>query len=694
MTLYSDETLLKNWNKHKEISEGELGPQHKNARESHAFYSGDQSFYVASTQDKGVRNTVVFNKVAPFIDAVSGFAIQLRRQPDYQARIMGREEQEAYSSFMNSLSSYARGNANLDSLESQQTREMLIAGYAAIDTNVSYEMNPDGEIVAEIVKYDDIFWDPQAKEKNLLDGRWVYRRKAYSMDEALERFEGSEPEDFESYTGDREDAFIYNPAGGEYDKIAAGAYKDEDLVQVYYYQYWKLEDYYRAENPLLNEPINPATASVIAQLLVNVQENRAEVTNNETDVEDIFEFDPFAEYLTMNRLVMKDVREVYKRFGIELETQMYKKRVYYTAIVSGTTVFQHFKSPDQQGFTIKFKTGKYDVVNKQWYAIVAGLKEPARYANKSLSEILYAIASNSKGGVMYEESAVEDPRRFEQQYATTKAAIQVRDGAISGNKITSKATAALPTGYENVYQISNQSMEEVSGIGREFLGTSANSQVSALLESQRIDRVIATLADYFDSISLYQKEHARLMQTFLKTLAENSQGRLFAVTGQSGIQTYEQLTLDRFADEYDVDIGEAPSNAQQKSETAKVVLDMADKMAAMGRDIYPLVIDYIPGLKQSDKVRIKDSMEPDPQQVQAQQQQAQEAAEAQRAVTQSLVAVQESQAIKNIADAELRRQQGEKAVAETVRTLEDAQQIAIETDVVKNMPVEEVTVNL
>ena len=61
--------------------------------------------------------------------------------------------------------------------------------------------------------------------------------------------------------------------------------------------------------------------------------------------------------------------------------------------------------------------------------MVASLKEPARYANKALTEMLYVIASNSKGGVMYEEDAVEDPAKFEQQWATTKAAISVNPGA-------------------------------------------------------------------------------------------------------------------------------------------------------------------------------------------------------------------------------------------------------------------------
>ena len=150
--------------------------------------------------------------------------------------------------------------------------------------------------------------------------------------------------------------------------------------------------------------------------------------------------------------------------------------------------------------------------------MVDSLREPSKYMNKSLTEMLYVIASNSKGGVLYEKGAVRNAARFEQQYASTKSAIEVEDGALSGGKLQPKAQAALPTGYENIYNISNQSLAEVTGINREFLGMSEAKQVSALLESQRINQVISTLAGPFDSITLYAKEHARLMLTWLKRI--------------------------------------------------------------------------------------------------------------------------------------------------------------------------------
>ena len=697
MPLLNNDDLIKQWELHKGISEGSNNYQHGKAREAHLYHAGDESVYRSSVQDKGVRNQVVFNKIKPFVDSVKGFMIQLRRKPKYLARVIGSEKQEEYSSYMNSVSDYIRSNGNMDQLESRQDLEMLIAGYGAIDSNILYEKNPDGEVVGENIRYSDIFWDPQSQEQNLLDSRWVFRRKAYGMKEALKRFKGSNEEDFERYDPDTDNGYSYIP-GGEYDKSTAGGKQEDDLVEVYYYQYWKLEKYFRALNPLFESELDEPTLSLIAEMLIDMMEKRSKVSEPE-DVEDVFEFDPLAEFLIMTPTIYKDVKFVFEKFGLEIEALDYLKKTYYTAILSGTKVFKKFKSPDQQGYSIKFKTGNFDPVKRLWYGMVAAMIEPSKYANKALSEILYVIASNSKGGVMYEDSAVDDPKRFEQQYASTKAAIKVNDGALSGNRIQPKAVSALPTGYENIYQVANQSLDQVSGISREFLGTSANTQVSALLETQRINQVIATLAGYFDSISLFQKEQARLMTTYIRMLAENSKGRLVALIGEDGAKKYDVLSEDRIMDEYDIDITEAPITPAQQQETAKVLSELSDKLFQTGKNIYPLVIDYIPGIKEVDKLKIKQAILPNSEEVQAQEQIAQRAALREHLLQESLMNSQNAKSQKDLADTEKTKADIEKinvevkeTLANTVKIIEEAKQKSVENELLKSRSAEDINV--
>lgn len=697
MPIKNDEKLLKQWKKHKSISEGALDDQHTEARNDHAFHAGDKMAYTATVTDKSRRSMVVFNKVKPYIDAVTGFMVQLRRKPEYLARLMDTQQQQEYSTYLNALSDYARGNANLKHLESRQDREMLITGYGAIDTNIVYETNPDGEIKAEVVEFDDMYWDPQAREPNLLDARWIFRRKKFNREEATKRFRGSAPDEFEGYKGDAT-SFSYNPSGGSYDKIALGiGEREEDLVEVFYYQYWDLQTYYRAKNPLFDIE-DEFIVSQLGQLMELMRVKREEEATAET-VEDYFEFDPFAEYLVMTPKIRTDMEAAFKRFDIDVDYQVHQKRIYYTAIITGDNVLDKFRSPDQQGFTIKFKTGDYDHENNRWFGMVAALKAPARYANKALTEMLYVIASNSKGGVMYEEGAVENPALFEQQWATTKAAIRVNTGAISGNQIAPKAVASLPNGYDNIYAISSTSMGEVTGINKEFLGNSQNTQVSGLLESQRINQVVSTLACYFDSITLYQTEHARLMQGYIRTLADNSEGRLVKIIGADGAVRFDVIASERLAEEYDVVISEAPDTSAQKQETTRIMIDIADKLLLTGQNIYPVVVPYLP-IKQSDKQKLIEILTPPektPEQIQQEQaaQQIQlEGQLAQIARDKGDALVKQTQAAKNQAEIPKTEAETDNTRADTILTLAEGETAHLENELIKITPISKLTVNI
>lgn len=678
--LLSDEKLLLQWRKHKSTSASGLSTQYRLAREAHQFNAGDDMAYQASVMDKGRKKMVIFNKIKPFIDAVSGFMIQLRREPEYFATIQDNQQQEAYSNLMNGVSKWARETANLSHIESKQDKEMLITGYGAVDTNIIYEMNPDGEIEGELIEYDDVAWDPQARKTNLLDSRWTFRRRKFTLDEALQRFKGTSPTDFEGITEETSGAYEYNPSDGIYTKIASGAGSNEHLVEVYYYQYFSLETYYRMPNPL--KKMSPDLAQRLVTYLQAIIQKRLDTDADESYIDDVFEFDPMAETLVMTGQLKKDVVAFFEKIGFSVEVQEHLKKCFYTAMITGKKVLQHFKSPHQRGFTIKFKTADYDKHVNAWYGMVRQLIEPAKYANKSLTEMLYVIASNSKGGVMYEVNAVEDPELFEQQYATTNSAIQVADGALSGSKIQPKAQAKLPDGYSDIYEISNSALKEVSGINPEFLGSSENKQVSALLESQRINQVVSTLAGPFDAIALYQKEHARLNLTFIRMLVENAPGRIIRIVDETGTPNYVQLTEDKFAPEYDADIGEAPTSATQKSETFNLLVEMAKEVAQQGVNIWPIVIEESP-FKQKTKAKLIQALTP--QQDPAAQQMKQQ-------MQQIALAAQKAKVAKEVATTGRTNQLAQKDHADTVKTLVEANQTQLENHLMKHHAIDKLNV--
>ena len=605
--MLSDKKLLDQFLKDKKRSESDLAYQWNQASINQAYYAGDQMYYETSINDNGRKRMVVFNRVKPFVSAVAGFMIQTRRKPNYQAVLADSQAQQQRTEYLNALSDQYRANANADQVETQQDIDMLIAGYGAVDTNQDYEKNPDGEIVMERIAPLDVGWDGMSRSPNMLDARFVWRRKSYLKEEAIELFGG----DDEDYTQTvQESKPQYYPPGGVINAVSYDlTTPNPDMVDVYYYQWWERKAYYRAENPLGQLP--PELQQRIGMALQAIAEFREEDESYEGDVDDLFEFDPFDQYLTVDGTLKKDITALFEKLGIEIDWTKRFRKCYYTAICSDKKVFQSFKSLDQNGFTIKFKTGDWDARRKCWFGIVTQLREPAKYANKALTEILYVIASNSKGGVMYEKDAVQNPARFEKEWATTKAAIQVEPGALSGGKIQPKAQAALPTGYEAVLQEAKDGLYGSTLINPEFLGSSENKQVSALLENQRIKQVVTTLATFFDAITLYQKEHARYMITLMRALAENSTGRLIKVLGEDGAVRFEQLMADNLADEYEIDIGEMPESAAQKDEMAKLAMDMTFNLLPIGMNILPVTAKYLP-FKQSDIRQIIDIATPKP----------------------------------------------------------------------------------
>lgn len=640
MTMKSDFDIAKQWKKHHKQTKDGLGRQYKNTEECQAFYAGDlMDFWIgaSSTDQFGVkkRAMVQINKVKPYVNAVKGFMAQNRRKAKYSARMDGNRIQELYSQYCNGLADYIRKSSYADQRETQQDGDLLTVGYGAIETAMTYSnghstTDPNGKIIKGRLDPLDVGWDPFAKDTNLLDARWVFSEQVYSLDDALDLFQDAREDDFESATEDElsggEGSYKFYARGGRYNKIKETAldWSDEknDKVKVYFYQWYQYETFYRCENPahLAKDPR-------IAQIMMMKLEMIAQEIDQDED--DLFSFDPKDELLNFDEETKKKLE---KAFGKSIEIYEYRRKAYYSAVISKEHIFTKFRNPCQQGFTIKFKTGDYDAKNKIWMGMINSMKEPTLYYNKALTELMFIIGANSKGGVYIEEDAVDDVQKFEQQYSKTDAVIVVAPGAISGQKIQTKKEPHSVTGYESIVQMMGSDIQDVTGIDKAFLGSSENKQETGVLYKRRIRQVVSSLACYFDSITLYQLEDARLMLDFMRIYAENNDGGLFSVAGVDGRQQFLQISADKLAAQYDVDIDEAPQSMEEKQEYASLLADMADKLLAVdatsAKALLAIAVKYLP-LDSEDQQQIMRVLMPpqgqiDPQAVVKLQQQVQQ----------------------------------------------------------------------
>lgn len=680
-------------NGHYHISMSGLRKQKEEDRINRGFYAGDEAFICVNLSEEAKKYYVTMNRTKPYVDSIGGFMAQHRRKPEYTARIPNVAEQEARSAYMNAMSEYVRNDVNADEVETQQDLQQVICGYGATATDITYDAttNPSGDIIMQECT-EDAYFDPEARNTNLLDSRWCFVKKLMPVEDAVAMYGGDES-DYEEIDIDERTSYTYWPEGGIY---TARSFDwdttNRTMVNVCFYEWYDIEKYYSMENPLF-DPLNQDISGFLVVAFDLLKKKQKQMLEDSDEVEDMFSFDPTQEIITMSAEEYAAVKAILDEYGINAVADSGKRRVYYRAILSGEKVFKKFKLLDQNGFSIKFKTGFFDANRKLWFGIVTSLREPQRYYNKAISEFVKIIASTAKPGVLYNVDAVENAEEFEKLYQQAASAIGVRD--ING--IRNKQEPYMPSGLENLAQEFAANLSAVSNINPEFLGQSNNSQISGVLEATRIKQVMASLALYFNSGSLYLKEWGRMMVPYYKVLARNSKNRLIPVLGERGVMEYAKLSENQFAAEYDVDTGEAPVSPAQKEMVQQTMMAYADKVGMVfaqtapekALEVYKEVLDYMP-IKQADKVKWKKIFEiapPDPTQQAMQAEMAQKNAALDMAFKQAMIEEKKANTL-------YRTSTVDKTVAETDRTEAEFRQKELENLAISTNPLPQPTINI
>lgn len=601
--------------------------QHQLAKEWMGVYNGDRNWYSPGVD--GTNGGVVICRIQPVVNGMVGFMRQMSVQPDYQARIEDEQEQIMVSEAVNGGSEYYRDRMSADQIESQQNAEMLICGYGVVDTGIStvaygITRTPSGDTIMGNICPWHVNWDPLATGPNLLDARWVSYRRKFQRKDAMKLFGVDEDAFGGEYESESNKDWKPYP-GGRVDRVALLPKEsfDNDIVEVTYLQWWDPEPFWRLKNPAFAlQQYDPALAQYILDQLASFK--RAQLAERDRlEQPDVFDFDPNAEMLVMDQAIYEEVKaafeeigSVFRMYGIEIEFIKETRRVYYTAILTPQEVFNKFKSLDQNGFTLKFKTANYDPNRNLWTGIVAFLREPDLYSNKMLTEMLRIISANSKGGVMYETGAVPDPQKFEKQYARTFAAIEVNPGGL--DKIREKSLPVLPNGYDNLYPQFVDAFNALTPVDKATLLQGNDRAENAQLHRQRMRYVYTTMATYFDASTLYTKEQGKLMLTYMRVLAENDPNRLYSFMNEDGKKIFRRIPITHFMNDFDLVVAESPDKPAQQEEAA-LYLDGLGKAILQvnppaGMQVLAIAAQYAKqfGIKQRDADKLISVLAPEP----------------------------------------------------------------------------------
>ncbi len=503
------------------------------AEQDYDFVAGRQ--YTAdeiAILNKKKRPVAIFNRIGTIVDAVTGYEIGNRREVRYIPREMGDvQANELYTAAGQWFNDECKG----DFVRSAIFADTIICGMGWSETRIDFTESPNGEPRKDHLDPFEMAWDRDARGRNLADATRIWRARRIPLSEA----EGM----FQDYTKAELDASWSN-INSEADlkrKPSNPTQGDGEYVTIIQCQYIVKEPYILAVDPLTNE--------------------EAEFTEKEFDEAN-------------KRLKLIDPTLV-------MEGVTFRKKRIKQAFLGGV-VLSYGDAPCPKQFSMQCVTGKYDRNKGTWYGLVRAMKDPQRWANKWLAQMMHIMNSNAKGGLMAEKRAFDDPRAAQRDWADPDSITIMNDGAISNNAIKEKMQAPFPAGFQQLTEFAITSIRDVSGVNQELLGLRDADQ-PGVLEAQRKQAGMNILQWAFDGMKLYSERDGEVILYYLQN--DLSDGRLIRIVGKD-MEKFVPLAKQADVD-YDIIVDDAPTSPNQKEQIWGIVSSF---IPLMGKVIPPQYI--------------------------------------------------------------------------------------------------------
>ncbi len=551
------------------------------AEESMRHESGDQW----DEEDKALleeldRPAIVFNREAPFIDAVVGMEINNRKEVRYLPRELGDAQA---NELLTGAAEWARDESDAEDEESQAFRDMLITGMGWVETSMDYLRDPDGMIVINRRDPFRMRWDTRATKRNISDKEWVM----HIEDMTAAEIEQTWPD------VDLSGATTKGPWDADLDDLYSRPDKDEAGI----------DEYQRPDDGQSFETASGKIRVVRYQYVKFVPMMRV-ASREGISMVDMDQWDTRQQEMLTQGIPYKGVRQ--------------KRRMIMQCYVMGNTLLEEGPAPCEDHFSFSAMTGKYDAIRGCFYGMIRSMKDPQKWANAFLSSILETLMAGSKGGIIAERSVSSDPDKLERDWADPSSVVWVEDGSITGGKLIERKPATYPAGLERIMQFAIQSFPDVTGISLEMLGL-ADREQAGIVETTRKQSGINVMAWAFDSMRRYRKHQGRVLAYLIKEYMAD--GRLVRITGKTG-NKFVSLKSEEIDFKYDVIVDEAPTSANMKERTFQILMELLPALQSMGVPVPPDMLHYTPlpdSMVQDWLKFIEQQSQPDPMAQQAMQ---------------------------------------------------------------------------
>ena len=527
------------------------------AAEDYAFKDGHQwSDSEMAEMESNSRIPIVFNRTAVIIGSVAGSEVNNRTEVRFIPREIGDSKP---NEILTAGGEWFRDQGDAEDADSEAFEDLLVCGVGFTDTGLDFEADPEG--APDIKRMDPlcIGWDHHAHRKGLRDSRYFFEVREMPISEAEERFPGHRIEDIHADWINKKD-------------------DDENPHEN------KVGDQYRADNEVGEFEGDTVT-------VVRIQYRQRVKTVEYVDPQ------------TGQKAEMPADR--WKRFeGFDIPHRTRTEWKWKQAFLGQDEVLDE-NEPNPDGSTINAMTGHWDRKKKRFYGLLRSIKDPQKFANKWLSQVLHIIGSNSKGGIMVERGATEDERELEESWSAADGVTWLENGAISGGRIMEKPKADMPAALMGLTEFAIQSIRDVSGVNMEMLGLRDANQ-PGVLEYQRRQSAMTTMAKFFDSLRFYRKQQGDTILHFLRNHIAPT-GRLVRIVREDQTE-YIPLAMSDDARKYDVIVDDAPQAPNEKEKAWSVIEAMLPllQQAGLSLDDWADIMEYSP-LPSAfvDKVRSK-----------------------------------------------------------------------------------------
>lgn len=526
------------------------GDWRSHAMDAFACVAGNQwDEATRETLEADSRPVFTFNRVASFIRGICGLETSTRNQ----VQLFAREVTDSGTTdVLNAAIRYVREGCDADDEDSDAFKDMLICGLGWTETLFSTEESNEGNIVIERVDPLHMRWDAAARKRGLADRRWCAREKYLPFSTIKDVWGAAKADEVEGMlTTDTEvlEEFSNSPhdatAARNYDSDTLGQARRRNGVPVVQFQYVKTQRFVAVTNP---------------------------VTGAEEEVTP-------EEFSKMQKLMRSQ--------GMDLQGRRVKHRQYRQVIFCGTVELEEGPLPCD-GFTFQAITGIRDRNEGIWYGFIRDLLDPQRWVNKFFSSMADVVASQAKGGLIAEVDAFVNKENAAEDWNNPRSIVWLKRDGLA--KVRERNAAGVPAGLNQLLDFTVSSLPAVAGVNLEFLGM-ADREQPGILEHQRKQAAISTLAEFFNALRLYRKQQGRVLLQFINEFI--SDGRLIRIVGKTEAK-YVPLVRTDGALQYDIVVDEAPTSPDQKNRTWNALTQILPVAASMGFPVPPEIIEYAP----------------------------------------------------------------------------------------------------